>query len=219
MGIIEPDRHTRIMYIPKPKDGYLNKDRAEQELEDFINQPNAQQLRPCPNCEMPCDSQFPADCAVSCDVNCENAPRALSSEPDKHPVEDHVVKIVFELSTLRLMQPCWSCEGHLNGQGDLWKLPQVSFYSASDLYPKLLAGYLNRLKNQGKLNYPWQVNMVDYGQTWGPTYQLEPALNQVEGELDLRLMQSDLENISTDLANQLKQEARCMLVNVRQGQA
>ena len=203
------------MHIPKPKDGYLNKARAEQELEEFINQPGAQQLRPCPNCELPCDSQFPAQCAVSCDVSCLNAPRALSSEPDKHPIEDRVVKIVFELSTLRLMQPCWSCEGHLNGQGKLWKLPQVSFYSASELYPKILAGYLTRLKNQGKLRYPWQVNVVDYGQTWSPTYQLEPSLNQIDGEVDLGMLQSDLDTISLDLANQLKQEARFMLVNVK----
>ena len=204
------------MHIPKPKDGFLDKNKAQQELEDFISQPGPQELRPCPNCEMPCESHFPAQCAVSCDANCVNAPMALSSDPDKHPIEEHVVKIVFELSTLRLMQPCWSCEGHLNGQGELWKLPQVSFYSASSLYPKLLAGYLTRLKNQGQLNYPWQVNMVDYGQTWGPTYQLEPSLNQIDGEVDLNLLQSDLEKISAGLADQLKQEARLMLVNVKQ---
>ncbi|MDH5443953.1 MAG: hypothetical protein OEY52_00260 [Gammaproteobacteria bacterium] len=204
------------MHIPKPKAGFLDKDRAEQALEDLIKQPGPKELRPCPNCALPCDPQFPANCTVSCDVNCLNAPQALSSEPGAHPIEKNVVKIVFELSTLRLMQPCWSCEGHLNGQGELWKLPQISFYSASELYPKLLAGYLNRLKNEGKLHYPWQVNMVDYGQTWGPTYQLEPSLNQIDGDVNLVLLQNDLETISRDLANQLKQEARVMLVNVKQ---
>jgi len=206
------------MYIPKPNSALLNKAKAEEELEQLIGQPSAREQRPCPNCQLPCESSLPSQCAISCDANCVNAPQALSSEPDKHPIEQHVVKIVFELSTLRLMQPCWSCEGHLNGQGELWKLPQVSFYSASALYPKLLAGYLTKLKNNKQLHYPWQVIMVDYGQTWGPTYQLEPGLNHVDEEIVLPLLQEDLHKISDGLAEQLKQEARIMLVNVRTGQ-
>ena len=205
------------MYIPTPKSGFLNKEKAEQELEELIKQPGPQEERPCPNCQLPCEFHFPAACAISCDANCVNVPLALSSEPDKHPIEACVVKIVFELSTLRLMQPCWSCEGHLNGQGELWNLPQVSFYSASELYPKLLAGYLNKLKGQKRLHYPWQVTLVDYGQTWANTYQMEPALNHIEGDIELALMQQDLENIAQGLAEQLKQEARLMLMNVRRG--
>lgn len=205
------------MYIPTPKPGFLNKDVSERELQELIEQPGAQELRPCPNCQLPSDSLSPTHNAVSCDVNCDNAPQALSSEPEQHPIEDNVVKIVFELSTLRLMQPCWSCEGHLNGQGKLWKLPQVGFYAASALYPKLLATYLTRLKNQKDLNYPWQVTIVDYGQTWGPTYQMEPALNQIEEDIELPLLQADLQRISNGLAEQLKQEARRMLVNVQRG--
>lgn len=203
------------MYIPQPK--FLDKEKAEQELEQLLEQPDAQELRPCPNCQLPCESSLPAQCAISCDATCSNAPQALSSEPDKHPIEQHVVNIVFELSTLRLLQPCWSCEGHFNGQGELWKLPQVSFYSASELYPKLLAGYLTKLKNNNQLHYPWQVTMVDYGQTWGPTYQMEPSLNQIDEEIQLALLQQDLQKIADRLAEQLKQEARLMLVNVRRG--
>lgn len=205
------------MHIPQPKMGFFDKDKAEQELEQLIQQPGAREIRPCPNCQMPCDSNIPAQCAVSCDANCDNAPQALSSDPDKHPIEQQVVKVVFELSTLRLMQPCWSCEGHLNGQGELWKLPQVSFYSASALYPKLLAGYLTKLKSNTQLHYPWQVIMVDYGQTWGPTYQMEPALNHIDEAIQLTLLQEDLHKISDGLAAQLKHEARIMLVNIRQG--
>lgn len=205
------------MYIPQPKIDHFDKDKAEQELELLIQQPGATEERPCPNCLLPCESSIPAQCAVSCDANCDNAPQALSSEPDKHPIEQNVVKVVFELSTLRLMQPCWSCEGHLNGQGELWKLPQVSFYAASALYPKLLAGYLTKLKSSKQLNYPWQVILVDYGQTWRPTYQLEPALNHIDEVIQLSLLQQDLNQISTGLAAQLKQEARIMLVDVRKG--
>ncbi|MDH5409475.1 MAG: hypothetical protein OEZ33_10930 [Gammaproteobacteria bacterium] len=203
------------MHIPLPKYGFLDKEKAEQDLEKLIQQPSARELRPCPNCKLPCDSLLPADCATQCDSKCVNAPGALSSEPEAHPIELKVVPIVFELSALRLLQPCWSCEGHVNGQGELWKLPQISFYTASEIYPKLLAGYLTRLRNQSILNYPWQVVMVDYGQTWGPTYQLEPALNHIEGETKLDLLQMDLQTIANDLAEKLKQEARLMLVEVR----
>lgn len=203
------------MHIPTPKPAYLNEEKAIQELETLLGQPNARELRPCPGCKLPCESAQPVQCAVNCDADCVNAPQALSSEPEKHPIEQHVVKIVFELSALRLFQPCWSCEGHLNGQGEMWKLPQVSFYASSELYPKLLVNYLNRLKFQNQLCYPWHVIIVDYGQTWSPTYQLEPTLNQINEEIKLDLLQQDLRQIANDLAEKIKQEARMMLANVR----
>jgi len=205
------------MHIPLPKFGFLDKEKTALDLEKLIEQPSARQLRPCPGCRLPCESVSPTDCATDCGATCINAPQALSSEPEAHPIELKVVPIVFELSALRLLQPCWSCEGHVNGQGELWKLPQVSFYTASDIYPKLLAVYLTRLKNQRTLHYPWQVIVVDYGQTWGPTYQLEPALNHISEEIRLDLLQKDLETIADDLAEKIKQEARFMLVNIRQG--
>lgn len=205
------------MHIPTPKLEFHNKEMAEQALETLLMQPNARELRPCPSCKLPCESVQPAQCAVNCDASCENAPQALSSEPEMHPIEQQVVAIVFELSTLRLFQPCWSCEGHLNGQGEMWKLPQVSFYAASDLYPKLLVNYLNRLKYQKQLYYPWHVIMVDYGQTWSPTYQLEASLNQITEEIKLDLLQQDLRQIADGLAEKIKQEARLMLTNVRRG--
>ena len=68
-----------------------------------------------------------------------------------------------------------------------------------------------------QLHYPWQVIMVDYGQIWEPTYQMEAALNQVDEEIQLALLQQDLYKISNRLADQLKQEARILLNNVRQG--
>ena len=201
------------MFIPTPKPGFLNRNQAEQELQQLIAQPVAHELRPCPNCHLPSDASIPHQ---YCNPDCSNAPQALSSEPDKHPIETRVVGVVFELSTLRLLQPCWSCEGHRNGQGELWKLPQVSFYAASALYPKLLVTYLNRLKHQKQLHYPWQVTLVDLGQTWGPTYQLEPALNQIMEEIKLEKLQNDLDKIGDGLGEKLKQEARFMLANMQQ---
>ncbi len=205
------------MHIPQPKTAFLDQATAIQELENLIAQPSARELRPCPNCQLPCHSNIPEQCAVNCNVDCVNTPQALSSEPDKHPIEQHVVNIVFELSSLRLIQPSWSCEGHLNGQNELWKLPQVSFYSSSALYPQLLVNYLTQLKNDKQLHYPWHISMVNYGQTWRPTYQMEGALNQVNEEIQLALLQQDLHRISDRLAEQLKQQARNMLALIQQG--
>ena len=207
------------MYIPKPNSGMFDMSQAEQDLERLIAQPTAQQLRPCPNCQLPCDSDTPAHCAQNCEPSCVNAPAALSSEPEQHPVERHIVNIVFELSSLRLLQPCWSCEGHLNGQGDLWKLPQVSFYASSPLYPQLLVCYLIRLKGNKQLHYPWHISMVNFGQTWVPGYQLEAALNHIDEEVQLERLQQDLQTISANLAERVKQEARQMLAQIRQGGA
>lgn len=203
------------MVIPQPKTGFLNPSQAEQELELLIRQPAAKELRPCPYCRLPCESAHPAHCAVTCDATCDNAPYALSSEPEQHPIERRVVKLVFELNSLRLLQTCWSCEGHLNARGELWKLPQVSFYAASPLYPKLLAAYLSRLKHQSQLHYPWRVGMVDFGQTWGPTYLLEPATTYYTEPIQLDRLQEDLHRIGDDLAERMKQEAQQMLFSVR----
>ncbi|MDH5178369.1 MAG: hypothetical protein OEZ39_06890 [Gammaproteobacteria bacterium] len=203
------------MYIATPKPDFLNRENAEQELERLLAQPSVSAARPCPGCRLPVNCGTVAANDPPCHAGCENAPQALSSEPELHPIEKDVVAIVFELTALRLIQPCWSCEGHLDGRGELWKLPQVSFYAASPLYPKLICNYLTRLRHQKQLHYVWQVNLVDYGQTWSPAYQIEPCLNQISKPVELTLLQEDLRSIGNNLAEQIKQEARHMLANMR----
>lgn len=113
------------------------------------------------------------------------------------------------------MQTCWSCEGHMNPQGELWKVPQVSFYSPSSVYPKLLVNHITRLKMEKKLAYDWQVVLSDYGQeNWGVTYTVEPKL---EASVSPRLggLQGDLLKIAEDLSDHLKNEARKMLRAVK----
>lgn len=111
--------------------------------------------------------------------------------------------LVFELAATRLMQPCWSCEGHLGPDGALWKLPQVSFYSASPLYPQLLLRHIGNLELQKQLTYRWRVVLSDYGQTWQPTYTLEPELSR-DSNIHLGKLQHDLYILADDLCNKLK---------------
>jgi len=194
------------MRIDKPKAAYLNSAQAIADLELLLSQPNARQLRPCPNCT---ESD-----GAECSPACTGAPASLSTDPDRYPVEPHVVPMVYELNVTRLMQPCWSCEGHANAEGTLLKLPLVSFYAFSPVYPQLLMNYLHNLILAKKLAYPWQIVLTDYGQTWGITYSIEPRLSYgVEPRHDL--LMNDLKVISADLAEKIKHEASAMLDKVK----
>jgi hypothetical protein len=126
----------------------------------------------------------------------------LSSDPEKYPLEPGVVALVFEMTRLREISPCWSCEGHMNPQGKLWKVPQVWFYASSPVYVSLLSQYVWQLHSQGELVYPWQVTLLAYGEIGSITYSLQPDLNCIELP-SLHAMQRDMKRIARDLVGQL----------------
>jgi len=176
-------------------------------LVEFIQQPLPSELPPCMNCK----NHIPQDCTSKCKA----APAALSSDPIKFPLEKTVVPIVFELMSTRVIQPCWSCEGHFNHLGELWKIPQINFYSDSPIYPQLLLRYLKSLSMQKRLSYEWHIVIADFGQSWSFSYSLEPNLNGVS-EPRLGNLQQDLTTISTDLCQNLKSIAQKMLDETKQ---
>jgi len=47
------------------------------------------------------------------------------------PIESGIAPLVFELKRLGVFEPCWSCEGHNDPGGNLWKIPRVWFYCDS----------------------------------------------------------------------------------------
>lgn len=190
------------MYIYKPEENTQNTAQICEALQLFIDQPTPKDLAPCLNC----DNHIPADCSVKC----SDAPAALSSDPMNHPLESKVVPLVFELTSTRLMQPCWSCEGHFNNENELWKLPQISFYSRSPVYPQLVVRHIQDLKVQKKLAYEWHVVLSDFGQSWNMSYSIEPRLNDVK-EPRLGMLQQDLQSISEDMCNKLKSIAKKMM--------
>jgi hypothetical protein len=130
--------------------------------------------------------------------------------PVRYPIESKVVPLVFELTASRLMQTCWSCEGHMDKQNRLWKVPQVSFYADSPIYPKLVLIHLTRLYQARQLGYRWHVVLSDFTQTLSLTYSIQPDLNQEESPR-LGLLQQDLQVISNDMHSQLKLIARELL--------
>lgn len=191
------------MEIEPPGPFVENRQRTRAELELLLCQPGSHLAPPCQNCQEHIISQ--------CNAKCVNAPRALSSDPARYPVEPKVVPLVYELRKTRVMQPCWSCEGHMDADGKLWKYPQVSFYSSTPLYAVLLVNYLTLLKHKKKLNQEWIIVISGFGQKHtGITYTIEPKLN-ADSKPHLGSLHCDLITIADNLEIQIKDQARKML--------
>jgi len=184
-----------VMKILRPQTEIDTQGNLSAQLNHFIQQPGSIDSAPCPGCV--CDVR--SDCSPSC----EYAPRALSIEPDRYPIEPHVIAIVFEMMTTGLMKTCWSCEGHMNEKGELWKIPQVCFYSPASIYVKLLHMHITALQQQKMLAYKWQISITDFATTMDVTYCLQPDLNH-EASPRLGLLQNDLKLISKDMSAKLK---------------
>ena len=194
------------MHINKPQEDFQNTTQACEALELIISQPLPADVAPCTNCE----SHIPN----MCNSACVNAPSALSSDPINHPIEQKVVPLVYEITSVRVMQPCWSCEGHFNPDGKLWKLPQINFYSLSPIYPQLLLMHINELKLNKKLTYEWHIVLANFGQSWHISYSIEPNLNQVS-DPHLGALQNDLTVIAEDLNKNIKILAKKMLEDIK----
>jgi len=194
------------MLIEQPQLAYLDAQQTRQSLEVFLKQPGPQELPPCPGCENHIKSK--------CSCQCPDAKRALSTEPDSHPIETSVVPLVYGLMSTRLSQTIWSCEGHMDENNRLISLPRVSFYTSSPVYSQLLHRHLAKLMLDKKLVYNWHVTLTDYAQTWGQTYSITPDLNFVNGDVHLGALQNDLKVIAEDLLEKMKQIAHEMLQEI-----
>jgi len=190
------------MRINRPREDTESFLQMKEALELLIAQPTPEEESPCDNCQ----THRPANCSSSC----VDAQASLSSDPIRFPIEEKVVSLVFELTATRLIETCWSCEGHFSHDGKLWKLPQITFYATNSVYPQLLLRHIRRLINAKKLGYEWHIVLSDFGQTYNISYNIEPNLNNVV-EPRLGRLQQDLKTISENLCESLKQLAKEML--------
>lgn len=191
--------------IQKPNEDYLDTNQIRKDLEEFVKQAGPLETPPCPNCKIHIPSQ--------CNALCHDVAKALSIEPDRYPIEDKIVPLVYEIMSTNMLQTCWSCEGHMNEDGEIWKLPNVSFYSKSVFYPKLLLIHLSNLKLDHVLKYQWQIILSDYAQTIGVTYSIQPDLSRVDNP-HLGQLQNDIKLISNGMLIKLKIIARKLLVSI-----
>ena len=195
------------MHIPQPSFNPTDKQLLTDALTKLIQQPSAVQLPPCVNCQQPASQR------TNCSPDCANAAEALSEDPEKFPIEEHIVPLVFELTTMRLVQTCWSCEGHASVDGKILKMPQISFYTEKPLYAQLISKYLSKLFWQKKLTYPWEITLSDYGQTLELTYTIKCDISCVE-EPRLQVMQNDLIAMSVNLSSEIKGFAQQFLTQL-----
>lgn len=198
------------MKISGPNDNFFDLDQVRADLQRFINQDDPAESPPCKGCEI--------DIPQLCSPKCPEAPKALSIDPIQYPIERSAVALVFELTACRLFETCWSCEGHMReGESQIWKLPQVCFYSQSPIYAKLVSMHLSNLFIHKKLKYNWLLCLTEISQSIHPAFSIQPDLtNQFEPSLGL--MQNDLKTIGNNLQQCLKSEARLMLSNMTRDQ-
>jgi hypothetical protein len=135
--------------------------------------------------------------SIGCNRHCPSAPQRLSSEGGLSPVEPIVAPVVFELKKLGLFHPCWSCEGHANQAGELWKSPRIWFYSDSVLHVRALDMAIDRLFDARRLSTRWRL-VLTHSDPDNPdtTFSLEPELAT---EPSLGALQGDLRAIAADL--------------------
>lgn len=184
-----------------------DKTKTKIELIDLLKQPTDKQERPCPGCRL----TFPNDPSVTstahCSIDCPEAARKMSSDPHNHPIEAHVVPIVYAIYTLRLLMPCWSCEGHENNQHELIKAPKIWFYSLSPFYAKLIAQALSTIRYKNKLNFDWSIKILPFSQSmFTLTYSMEPELNDVNNNI-LQDLHQDMRIIGENLSTSVLTEA------------
>lgn len=160
------------------------------------------------HCTIICPQCGSTACQCRCAPECPEAPATLSSDPELHPIETAVVPLVYEMRRLGMFRPCWSCEGHLDPKGALWKLPAVWFYCESLVHVRLLGAGLVRLAAAGTLKAKWQVAVTfsdpDNIET---AFSLEPK-QPVEAGIGLADFRADLAAIARSLQGLMNREAR-----------
>jgi hypothetical protein len=188
---------------------------AIKEFERLLEQPSENQLRPCESCDIPCPCCGSTSCACACTITCPQAPRTLSTDPEEHPIEEGIVPLVYALSTLRVVQPCWSCEGHNSPDGELYRPPSVWLYARSVFYPWLISEYLADLDNRGAIENPWHLCLVFFDpDNSDPTFVIEPDLGSIK-KPELGSLQRDVRVIAEGLEAGIKGRARKSLVRIK----
>lgn len=197
-----------IMRIATPEEDAEFLQARRVELGELLGEPLPNEVRPCPGCELPCPGTGSVTCARHCDRTCPHAPLQLSSEPEEFPVESGIVPLVFALYSLRQVEPCWSCEGHLKADGTFHRLPQVWFYCRSQVLPRLFVDVLSQLRAQGVTQATWVVN-VTYAaeESLDPVFAMRPDLSLSE-PYDLPTLQRDIEGLADALLEAVRDRAR-----------
>jgi len=113
----------------------------------------------CPNCPVKKQTNARELKNTICSKDCPYFPQSMSSEGDRYPIETAVRGVTYELASLGVVHPCWSCEGHSDSHGNIRKLPQVVFYAEHSIIGKLIADHLMDLYFKKATYYSWIVSI------------------------------------------------------------
>jgi len=190
---------------------------CEAQVEDLrllIAQPDDRQARPCPGCDIACPTCGSKACTCNCRPSCPDAPQRLSSDPERFPVERGIAPLVYAFSSLRVLPPCWSFEGHLGADGQPLRLPSVWFFARKLGYPGLVAELLARLKGGRHVSHDWQVTTLGCGLEADWCFAVEPRpAAQVQPELPA--LQQDAQAIAGRLGTGVRAIAASHLERLR----
>ena len=189
--------------------GYRN------DIERLHDQPSDGDARPCPGCNLTCPTCGSTSCVCNCSYHCDDAPLMMSSDPDDFSIEAGIVALVYAFNSLRLTPPCWSCEGHYNKSGDLYKLPKVWFYVRSMAYPDLISELLSDLAIARRLSLPWHVCVVSWGDSLDVTFAIEPRIDPMS-KPELNKLRHDARVIADSLMSDIKAKARHRVYRINQ---
>lgn len=177
-----------------------------QEFERILKQPDHKDLRPCFQCNKRCPCCQSTSCTCQCGPECVHAKTMMSSDPILYPIEDAIIPLVFEINALRVCSSYWSCEGHALASGEIFRVPQVWFYSDSIAYPKLITTYVASKKT----TYPWRVCLVHTDDINDTGFSLEPNLSSIHSPM-LKALQKDVAVISNGMSQGIKLMVRGFL--------
>lgn len=198
----------------------LSKTRKREELNLLLAQPSAQEERPCPDCKLICSCpKRSSTCCCLCGSHCPNIAQVLSSEPEAFPIEANIAPLVYAITSLRVVETCWSCEGHPATNTQSMKIPQVWFNTPTETYASLIAKHLSTLRYKKKLNYVWEVMVNPFNADGvATTFIMKPDLTSHPGEPDLPLLQKDLHTIASAFQINIKILARNELIELNSSQ-
>ena len=178
----------------------------------MLASPRPPETRICgTHCNEICPACGKRDCTCACTRDCRHIARALSSEPDRFPLEPGIASLVFALKCLGAFDPCWSCEGHNDVSGKLFRLPQVWFYCDSTVQVRLLSDALSDLSGGQRVRADWRVS-VTYSDDDNPktTFALLPFLSDSR-ETSLIDLQKDVDTIAREIGPRILAASKKLL--------
>ena len=186
------------MLIEKPLDILTDAELTLSELQFLLNS----SMKTAPVCGPACDVYT----EKRCDKNCEDAASFLSSDID-YPLEEIIAPLAFEIKRMGVYEPCWSCEGHLGLDGELWKLPMVWFYTNSMTYVRVMSQAIKEMYYQKKISNEWIVVVThSNADNAAICFSLEPDKSYEKPNLES--LQQDVKNIADLIVNMVGVEAQ-----------